>query len=89
VRETAELVAVAKACSCSEELTLAVPALEWRQIDTKALQRQQIGSRARCLRIIPYLGVFRQGNKFLGVSGYKVKPTGLPIGLCLFDALAS
>src|SRR3954454_6178928 len=44
VRETAELVAAAKACRCSEDLTLAVEALERRQIDAETLLRQQINA---------------------------------------------
>ena len=44
VRETAELVAAAKACRCSDELTLAVEALERRQKDAETLLRQQIKS---------------------------------------------
>src|SRR3954453_14144509 len=40
VRETAELVAAARACRCSEELVLAVEALERRQNDVETLLRR-------------------------------------------------
>ena len=42
VHETAELVAAAKACRYSEDLTLAVEALERHQSDAETLLRQQI-----------------------------------------------
>ena len=42
VRETAELVAAARACRCSEDLALAMQALEGRRNAAEALLRQQI-----------------------------------------------
>jgi replication initiation protein RepC len=42
VRETADLVAAARACGCSEDLALAVKALESRQNTAETLLRQQI-----------------------------------------------
>src|SRR4051795_2046837 len=52
------------------------------------IQRLKFGRQVRCLGIIHYLGVFRQGDKFLAVPRDEIEAIRLPISLCLFDALA-